>query len=129
MDSSVMTEGSFGSGEDPDLVRTNSVSSSSSHGKIMIPQRSSTTRSHSHSLLSSSSSAAAARKGVQAEAEHTKTTIDRASLSMPPPAKPEAERRFSMSSRPSSIREVNGMSRNMLLTNRAQDFEVNADRF
>ena len=110
MNSSTSIEKVAGLDESRELAQVNTASSPSSVNRGSVPPRSSTTRSHSHSLLSSSNTTAAARKAVQAEAEHTKTSTDRASLSMPPPARPETERRFSTSSRPPSIPEANGPS-------------------
>ena len=92
---------------DAALVKARSTSSTASSTKEVAPVRSNP-RSHSHSLLSSSSSATATRKAVQAEAEQTKTTMDRASISMPPPAKPPAERRFSTASRKANVSDPNG---------------------
>lgn len=89
-----------------ELVPVKSTSSTSSNRKA-LPSRNNT-RTPSHSLLSGSTSSS--QKGVQVEAKHTNTTIDRASVSMPPPAKPQTERRFSTSSRKPSVIDADGQS-------------------
>ena len=84
------------------------ASSTSSKDGLPLPLKT-TGRSLSHSLLAATNRAdATSRKSSQAQSTHTTTTMDRPSISMPPPtSKPPSERRPSVSIRSSRRSEDN----------------------
>lgn len=96
--------------EEATLTRVISSNSSTGSAKVAISSRP-PNRSGSHTLLSATNASSTRRKGVQAGTEHTMTTMDRPSISMPPPSsKPANERRLSASIKPSRRSEENSTS-------------------
>ncbi len=96
--------------EKTSLTRVLSSNSSTDCTKVGVPPRL-PHRSSSHTLLSATNASFIRRKGQQAGTEHTKATMDRASISMPPPSsKPASERRLSASIKPSRRSEENNIS-------------------
>lgn len=97
--------------EGTNLTRAISSTSSTESAKVDLPFRISK-RSNSHTLLSATNALSSLRKGVQASTESTNTTMDRPSISMPPPStKPTGERRLSPSLKPGRRSEDTNTSR------------------